>query len=182
MEFWYVFHTKPHKERQVAAQLHQRHYDVFLPLTHFHRSQARVARERPYFPCYLFARIDLAAVGPSAVQWLPGLRQLVHFGGQPAILPDHCILELQRHLSHICAAGGLRPGGLDHGALVRIVSGPFAGYEGLFDRRLNGTERVRVLLDWVTDTHQQQTRAAPGPRPLPVELSMDHIERVRRKP
>lgn len=32
------------------------------------------------------------------------------------------------------------------GATVVIHSGPFAGYEALFDARLPGSDRVRVLL------------------------------------
>ena len=36
--------------------------------------------------------------------------------------------------------------GLQPGDLVRITSGPFAGYEAIFDTRINGAERVRVLL------------------------------------
>ncbi len=181
MEHWYVFHTKPHKERQVAVQLRQRRYEVFLPLVQIHRANLQLSGERPYFPCYLFARIDLALAGQSAVQWLPGLRQLVQIGGQPAIVSDHCVFELRRHLAQIRAAGGLRLEGLERGAAVRIVSGPFAGYDALFDGRLDGTERARVLLEWVAHTQRRQRAGGPA-RLIPLELNLGSIEKAGRKP
>ena len=34
---------------------------------------------------------------------------------------------------------------------MRIVSGPLMDYEGLFDTRLSGSDRVRVLLSMLND-------------------------------
>ncbi len=36
---------------------------------------------------------------------------------------------------------------------MTITSGPFAGYEAIFDARLSGGERVRVLLTMLNDRH-----------------------------
>jgi transcriptional antiterminator RfaH len=176
MEHWYVFHTKPHKERQVAAQLRQRRHEVFLPLASFHPAGAQAARERPYFPGYLFAQVDLEVAGPGSVQWLPGLRALVQFGGQPAILADHHLVDLKRRMRQIREMGGVRLEGMQRGTAVRITSGPFAGYGAMFDARLAGTERVRVLLEWVTRAGQ------PRPRWVPLELAAGSIEKRDRRP
>jgi transcriptional antiterminator RfaH len=35
------------------------------------------------------------------------------------------------------------------GDRVRVLSGPFRDYEGVFDMRLRGTDRVRILLEMV---------------------------------
>jgi transcriptional antiterminator RfaH len=57
---------------------------------------------------------------------------------------------------------------LRSGETVLVHSGPFAGYEAIFDVRLTGTERVRVLLKLLRN---QQ---------LPVELPAAYI-RLKKK-
>ena len=174
MEHWYVLHAKPHKERQVADYLRQRRVEVFLPLARVNPVNPRAARVRPYFPCYLFVKIDLAQAGMAALQWTPGLRSVVQFGGQPSVVPENFIFALKRRVEQIAAAGGLKFDGLESGARVRIVGGPFAGYEAVFDARLSDGERVRVLLELIQ--HNQPGRL---PRCLPLELDAGHLEPVR---
>ena len=176
MEHWYALHAKPYKERQVAEQLRQRKVDVYLPLIHVNPVNPRASRYRPYFPGYLFARVDLQTVGPKALQWTPGLRRLVGFDGQPAIVPEYLVVEVKRRLDQIQAAGGLAFDGLARGDAVKIVAGPFIGYEAVFDARLPGRERVRVLLELIA--HSQ--RREPG-RLVSVELDAGSIEKARRK-
>jgi transcription antitermination factor NusG len=43
-------------------------------------------------------------------------------------------------------AGGERLDGLKPGDVVTVHEGPFRGYEAIFDARMSGDERVRVLL------------------------------------
>ncbi len=64
---------------------------------------------------------------------MPGTLGLVSFDGIPASVPTNLILELQERLAEIEAAGGLELAGLKAGDRVRIVEGPFAGYEAIFD-------------------------------------------------
>jgi transcriptional antiterminator RfaH len=184
MDHWYVFHTKPHKERQVAEQLHQRRYEVFLPTARACTGDRRAARERPYFPCYLFVKLDLNTADADAIQWLPGLRCLVRFGGQPASVPDNFVHELRRRMAQIRAAGGLVFEALEPGMPVKITSGPFAGYEAVFDSRLDEHGRVRVLLEWIGQTHgraphSDRRQTAMSARLVPVEVNASHIEKAR---
>ncbi len=58
--------------------------------------------------------------------------------------------------------------GLKSGDLVSVHAGPFAGYKAVFDARLAGGERVRVLLELL------------GGRCNPVELNAAQIERTKR--
>lgn len=176
MEQWYALHAKPHKERQVAEHLRQREIEVYLPLVRVNPVNPRSARIRPYFPSYLFVKADLQSVGLGTLQWTPGLRRLVEFDGQPAVVPDNFILELRRRLGQIQAAGGLALEGLGRGDPVRIVAGPFAGYEAVFDARLPGSERVRVLLQLIAAS---QRRGAG--RSVPVELDAGSIAKARSK-
>jgi transcriptional antiterminator RfaH len=174
MEHWYALHAKPHRERQVAEFLRQRNVEIYLPLVRVNPVNPRAARQRPFFPSYLFARTDLQVVGPGILRWTPGLRRLVEFDGQAAIVPETFIAELKRRLGQIQAAGGLALDGLERGDPIRIVAGPFTGYEAVFDARLPGRERVRVLLELIA-----QRQRDSQPRLVPVELNAGSIEKVR---
>ena len=188
MEFWYAVHAKPHKERQVAEQLRLHRLEVFLPLARVSATKPWAAPEQPFFPGYLFVKADLEKVGFGEIQWTPGVRRFVEFGGQRAIVPDHFMIELKRRMSHIRAAGGLLFDGLAQGDTVKITGGPFAGREAIFDVQLSGTERVRVMLEWIEQSqhHHPRSRSAAKsganqPRLVPVELNANSIERIRRK-
>ena len=177
MLHWYTLHTKPHKEPQVASFLRAREIDVYLPLVKVNPSNARAVRERSYFPCYLFARGEADAVAESEMQWTPGLRRVVEFNGQPGIVSDNFIIALKQRLHQIQEAGGLQFDGLHRGDLVKIVSGPFAGYEAIFDSRLASAERVRILIRLI----QQSQRHQESQRFVRAELNAGSIEKVRSR-
>lgn len=177
MQHWYVLHTKPHKERQVLYYLRQRSVESYLPLLHVQPVNPRAARERAFFPGYMFARFDLDAAEWTSLQWTPGLNRILEVGGQPATLSDRTIGELKKRVADIWAAGGLLFDGLQQGDPVRIVNGPFAGYEAVFDTRLAGTERVRVLLEWL----QRHPHHREPARMIPVEINASSIEKVKKR-
>ncbi len=145
-QHWYVIRSKPRRERFVVDQLSGQGLEVFYPAVRVHPVNPRSAKERAYFPSYLFAHFDLAAVGVNRVRWLPAAVGLLEFGGEPAIVPDMLIAQLKLRVASIQSVGGLTFDGLQPGDVVKITSGPFAGYEAIFDLRLKGSERVRVLL------------------------------------
>lgn len=163
---WYALRVKPHKERAVCDLLQTQAEMVFFPTIQVKPVNPRAARIRPYFPGYLFVQADLAEVGVNAFSWLPGTRGLVSFGGVPAVTPDNLIAELRQRLRQIEANGGLVNGRYHQGDRVRIISGPFAGYDAIFDAHLPGAERVRVLLAFLSH------------HPQPVKLNVAHISKV----
>ncbi|OQY94905.1 MAG: hypothetical protein B6D39_00780, partial [Anaerolineae bacterium UTCFX2] len=57
-------------------------------------------------------------------------------------------------LDGINAAGGELFSGLKPGDSVWISDGPFKGYEAIFDERVAGSERVRVLLEFLGSKRQ----------------------------
>jgi|TARA_B100001971_G_scaffold171666_1_gene164068 transcriptional antiterminator RfaH len=172
---WYALHTKPHKERQVASLLRSRNLEVFLPLLRVNPVNPRASRERPYFPNYLFAHVDLDVTGLSALQWTPGLLRMVEFGGVLGTVPRALIAQLKQRLHEIRTAGGIALQGLRVGDRVHVTDGPFQGYEGVFDVRLSGADRVRVLLELIGDYRCR--RAAP--RSVPVELNVGNIAKLK---
>lgn len=144
---WYVLQTKPKRENAVFCYLQAHGVEVFYPVLDVQPVNPRASRVRPYFPRYIFVHADLDVVGHSALQWLPNAIGLVEFGGDAAIVPDTVIHSLKKRVEDIQAAGGLALEGLRHGETVRIMQGPLAGCDALFDVRLSGSQRVQVLLE-----------------------------------
>ncbi len=144
---WYVLRSKPNKEDFLLDQLLIRKVEAYYPRIHVKPVNPRSRHIRAYFPGYLFVKVDLEQMGASNLAWIPGANRLVCFDGEPAFIPDALITALRKKIDAINTAGGELLEALQPGDRVVIKSGPFTGYEGIFDLRLDGNERVRVLLN-----------------------------------
>jgi transcription antitermination factor NusG len=165
---WYALRSKPRKEEVLWGQLRAQEYKVFFPRLRVQPVNPRSRKLRAYFPGYMFVEVDLDEVGVSTFQWMPHAIGLVSFDGEPAPVPENLIHAIAKRVEEISAAGGELFNGLRKGDTVRISDGPFAGYEALFDSRLPGSERVRVLIQMLSD------------RRVPVELRAGQLERKRQ--
>ncbi len=165
---WYVIRSKPNKEDFLAKQLYAYGIKVFYPCIRVKPINPRARKVKAYFPSYLFVYVDLETVNPSTLQWMPGAVSLVSFDGIPASVPDSLIVTIEHQIDQINASQGNFLQGLKVGDLVVIQNGLFAGYEAIFDGRLSGRERVKVLLNFL------QTR------PIPLELREQQISRVKQ--
>ncbi len=141
---WYTLYTKPNAEYQVASALNQRGIQSYLPEIELARPQ-RGRKKKPFFPCYLFIKVDFEAIGLSAVQWTPGLRRIVSFGDQPIPLPDDLIYLIRRRLGEIRAAGGWPAHSFKPGDTVRITEGPLRNMLAVFEGPTTPSQRVKVL-------------------------------------
>jgi transcriptional antiterminator RfaH len=147
MRQWYTLHTKPNAEYQVAATLHKRGIETYLAEI---ESPNRKGREKkPFFPCYLFVRVDLEVTGLSQVQWTPGLRRIVAFDDRPVPLSDEVINLIQRRLEGVNAGGEPPIHPFHAGETVRITDGPLAGMQAIFEGPSTPSERVQVLLTFL---------------------------------
>lgn len=169
MEAWYALYTKPNAEAQVARALLARDLKVFLPLL---PPRAQTTRLQPLFPAYLFVRCDLDTVGIANLQWTPGLRRILSFGGHPIVVPDAAIQVIEDGLREIEAAGGLPKHRFKPGDAVVIDSGPLAGLRGIFQGPVGPAERVRILVRFLGETNRMQVpadalRAASDEAPKP---------------
>jgi len=163
-DHWYALRSKPQKEDVVWKQVRERGFEVFYPRLRVNPINPRSRKFKPYFPGYLFVRVDIEAIGLSSFQWLPHSNGLVSFGGEPSLVPDNLIHAIMRRVKEISDAGGEVFDDLHKGDVVRIGFGPFEGYEAIFDARLPGTERVRVLLQFLSDRY------------VLIELDASHLE------
>jgi transcription antitermination factor NusG len=166
---WYALRSKPRQEDVVWRQLRTEGLEVFYPRIRVTPINPRSRKIKPYFPGYLFVMVDLEETGSSRFQWMPHTLGLVSFGGEPAQVPDNLIIELRKRVTEIAEAGGELFDGLKPGDTVRISSGPFQGYEAIFDTRLPGSERVRVLLELLTNKRQ-----------VSIELPSGLIEKTKK--
>jgi transcriptional antiterminator RfaH len=161
--YWYVLHSKPHKEDMLAEQLEIRRIETFAPRIRVQVVNPRARKVRSYFPGYIFVRADLERLGLSVLKYVPGSAGLIAFGGEPAFVPDGLIHAIRQRVEEINSSGGELFDVLRSGETVLVHSGPFAGYEAIFDITLPGTERVRVLLKLLRN------------RNMPVELPAGYV-------
>lgn len=143
---WYVVRSKPRKEEFLAEQMQMRKIEIFDPLIRVQTVNPRARKIKPYFPGYVFVHLDLEKTGKFSVQYIPGAAGLVSFGGEVAEVPDGLIHAIRTRVDEINEAGGELFDVLEIGGTVVVHSGPFAGYEAIFNTRLPGSDRVRVLL------------------------------------
>ena len=169
---WYAMRSKPNKEMALSHELSARQVEVFYPRLHVRPANPRSRTVQPYFPGYLFVHVDLEQIGFSELHWLPFSLGLLTFGGEAPAVPELLIHGIQKRVDEINAAGAGRSGprslstdGLRQGETVLILDGPFAGHEAIFDARLPGSERVRVLLKLLN--RQQLPLALPSEQVQP---------------
>ncbi|HTP00411.1 MAG TPA: transcription termination/antitermination NusG family protein [Anaerolineales bacterium] len=164
---WYVLRSKANKEEALRNEVDSRGLEVFYPSLRVKPVNPRSRKTRAYFPGYLFVNVDLASVGQTFFSRLPQSQGLVSFGGEPSEVPEGLVLAIRRRVDQINAAGGEQLVSMEKGDTVEIQEGPFAGYKAIFDARIAGNERVRVLLKLLKD----QT--------LRVELPAGQVKRTK---
>ena len=146
---WYCVRSQPKREMMALGSLRSlEEVDVFFPRLKRKRAVKgrAVWQVEPLFPGYLFARFDFLTQA-RAVRFAPGVSTLVHFGEKFVQVPAEAIEELkafsgEHHVFEVEET-------LVAGDSVRIVEGPFAGLIATVSRIGSGSERVRVLLEFL---------------------------------
>lgn len=149
-------------------ELSGRGLECFYPQLHVRPANPRSRKVRPYFPGYLFLHTDIEEVGTNTFHWMPFSGGLLAFDGVPATVPPGLVQAIRQHVDEINAAGSDPAAGLKRGEAVEIQGGVFEGHEAIFDARLSGKERVRVLLKLL------------GNREMNLELPADQIRKKKR--
>jgi transcriptional antiterminator RfaH len=147
-EHWFALYTKPHKEHLVRDFLSAQKVEVYLPEIAVKTRRRDRREKRPFFPHYLFARLDPQDGMIAKLRWTPGLRRIVSMGGRPVPVPDEVVQEIRRRLATIAQVEPEDQ--FRQGDVVHILRGPFEGLDAVFDRRLSAQGRVRVFLQWMS--------------------------------
>lgn len=161
MQSWYALFTKPRREHQVGEILSEKGLETYVPTIRV-RQRRRIV-EKPFFPRYMFVRLNFQEVGLSDVQWTPGLTSIVSFGGGPTPVPEAIIERLKAELERLNREGTFSP--FQPGDRVRIISGPMRDFEAVFDTHLSGSDRVRILVEFLRNVRR-------------VEIDVDALVRV----
>jgi transcriptional antiterminator RfaH len=164
---WYALRSKPRKELTLWRQLQSRHVENFFPCIRVNPVNPRSSHVRPYFPGYMFVRADLEQEGQSKFNFMPYAIGLVRMGGESAVVPADFVLALKKRMAEIKQAGGELFYDMNQGDPVWITDGPFEGYRAIFDARISGEDRVRVLLEMLSD------------QLVPLEMNAAFIEKAR---
>ena len=151
MIHWYVMHSKPRKEAFLRERLRIQRVEVYCPLVRVNPVNPRARKEQPFLPGYLFVHVDFEKTPISEFRGISGSIGLVCYGGEPAYVGDALIQEIQKQVDEITDSAYNYVDRFRSGDLVVINDGPFATYKAMFDCRLSGSDRVRVLLELLQD-------------------------------
>ncbi|HKV36577.1 MAG TPA: transcription termination/antitermination NusG family protein [Pyrinomonadaceae bacterium] len=148
---WYVLHTNPKQEDRAYSNLRGWGVETLHPKLKTRRvnefSGALSYITKPLFPRYIFARFD-ARKQLGKISFTRGVHHVVSFGGQPTPIEEDVIKILS---SRIDDNGFVKLGDqLKPGDKVVIKAGPLRDFEGVFERELNDTERISVLLTTIS--------------------------------
>jgi transcriptional antiterminator RfaH len=144
---WYAVHTHPREEFKAFSHLRRQNYQAYLPryvktIRHARKSDRVI---RPFFPRYLFVRLNLAINGWRAIRSTMGVNDIVCFGEQPAPLPAGVIDALQtQEIEGFIELGN--KSAIKPGDNVVVLEGPFAQQIGRCIS-VSDNERVAILLD-----------------------------------
>ena len=164
MRQWYTFHTKPNSEQQVMLVLEQSGIETYLPQLEIRISKTKRI-SKPFFPCYLFGKVNFELLPLSSVQWTPGLRRVVTIDNQPVAVREEMIKLIRHKLGEIDRKTGETAPFYKKGEPVYITGGPFQGMLAIFERWSTPRERVRVLLDILGQASRVQVEVTNLARP-----------------
>lgn len=155
---WYAIRTKPRQNERAANNLASWGVTTLTP--QFEGSNGR--RRSPLFPGYMFARFDAVTMLHN-IQFTRGVAYVVSFGGVPALIPDEVIEQIYARIDEtgvVCRSAALQPG--DE---VVIQSGLLRKFVGVFERELQGSKRVQILLGTIAySAHVQLSQFDVGQR------------------
>ena len=143
MRRWYVVNTKPKKEGQVERLFVEGGFTVYCPK---YRHEKRVT---PFFPGYAFLEFRFPDEY-QMVKYTRGVKRVVGTDDGPTPIPDEVVagirarerdglVELEKY--------GEEPVAGDE---IEIVEGPLRGLKGIFRKEVGASERVMILLNYVS--------------------------------
>jgi len=127
---WFVLHVKPRTEKKTVERLTAMRLFVHLP-TYVRETRVqrrRVRRVLPIFPGYVFTKLFPA-------ERVAVLKTNLVVRTIPVERPRLMIHQLRQVRRAARAATSLRVAACSPGDLVKVVSGPFYGTEGVVSRR-----------------------------------------------
>ncbi|HKU77532.1 MAG TPA: transcription termination/antitermination NusG family protein [Pyrinomonadaceae bacterium] len=143
---WYAIHAHLHQEHRADANLKAWNVETFYPRIKSKRrnefSGAITYVTKPFFQRYLFGRFP--ELWLHKVWFTRGVESVVSFGGTPIPIDDEVIEFIRTRVDKdgfVKLDVDLKPGDK-----VVMRGGMLDSLEGIFEREMNDSERVMVLL------------------------------------
>lgn len=166
-DHWYALRCKSNMEFVVNDQLRAKRIPNYLPVYSVKPINPRSHAIKPYFPGYLFVNDEPEELYAQKVFLMRGVIGLVHFDGVPASIHPKLIEAVWRQTQQLNLEQKQARSGFVAGEAVLVEDDVIGQFEGVFEKCVNGTERVSVLLKMLQGGMMRME--------LPVE-------KVRRKP
>lgn len=143
---WFLVLTKPCAEKVAELNLERQGYRVYYPrLLRPSLSRGRWKdRIVSLFPRYLFIQLDATCQSLAPVRSTVGVASIVCFGARTAVVSDAIIAALMHKADPQSGLHELQCPLFEVGSAVRVLTGAFAGLEGIFERQ-DGQDRVVIL-------------------------------------
>ena len=139
---WYLIRTKYGNEEHAQANLERQGFETYKPLI----SLEKIARGKlqtvvePAFRGYVFVSFDPATQSAFKINNTQGVYGLVTFGGLIASIPDYVVDSIVKAFERFEHSDSYKSG-----EGVRIVGGPFEGFDAIFSEP-DGDNRSIILL------------------------------------
>lgn len=143
MENWFVLNSKPKKEFHVEKLFTAGGIKIYNP-KYMHENKIK-----PFFPGYGFIFFDFPSQY-QLVRYTRGVKRVVGSKEGPIPVPEEIILSIKsREIDGLIELYkyGEEP---EVGDEIEVVEGPLKGLRGVFKRELSDSERVLILLNYVT--------------------------------
>lgn len=153
---WIVCYTEPRAEAKAAREMHDIGTVHFLPMEKFRGKPGKPPVDRPLFPRYVFAKIDLDCDEWGRLLAVDGVLDVIRNCNTPSVVPNAWIAALQK--AEACGMFDrttINPHGIAIGETVRIAEGTFAGLQAVITefvgkiRSSTATKRAKVLVNFL---------------------------------
>jgi transcriptional antiterminator RfaH len=147
---WYVVHTHPQQEERASVNLRNWGIETLTPKLQVSRynefTQKPTRMAKPMFPSYIFGRFRFNAEY-HRVRFTRGVHSVVTFTKTPIPVEDDIIELIRSRIGIDGLVNTLEE--LKTGDVVVIKDHRFKDLCGVFDREMQDSERVRILLNTV---------------------------------
>ncbi len=153
---WYIVHTYSGQENRAKTALLERaktmgfedQFDeVLVPeetVVEMVGGKKRTSK-RKFFPGYIMVHMDLSDETWHVVKGTPKITGFVGNATEPPPITDEEVAQMTQRIKE----GAAKPKPLihfDEGENVRVISGPFANFQGFVDEVMEEKEKLRVMV------------------------------------
>ena len=144
---WFVIQTKPRQEMKACQELQKQGFEVFLPTIEVEKVIAGnlTKKEEAVFSRYIFIKLNQIDSNWGPLRSTRGVSGLVRFGTTIPSLSSQQLNAIKDWVDHLPKKDCYLPG-----QLVQMISGPFKGIHGVFEKltkTTNGQERAIILFE-----------------------------------